>query len=143
MVGLEAAVAYTDELERQFGRLEQMDPTDIEPTCAVIDRACRKLAIFLDELVAGAPPVPLKLFPEYEAMQRLRGVKAAAATDLFFPEMRLRTPLPGVPLPVARRSSRRTSSSSAASIRTAPRLPARAMPTARRRCARPRPGWSA
>jgi chemosensory pili system protein ChpA (sensor histidine kinase/response regulator) len=45
--------------------------------------------------------VPLKLFPEYEAMQRLRGVSAAPATDLFFPEMRLRTPLPGAPLPVS------------------------------------------
>ena len=45
--------------------------------------------------------MPLKLFPEYDAMQRLRGVKAAAATDLFFPEMRLRTPLPGAPLPVS------------------------------------------
>ena len=101
MVGLEAAVAYTDELERQLGRVEQMNPADIEPTCALIDRACRKLAIFLDELVAGAPPVPLKLFPEYEAMQRLRGVKAAAATDLFFPKCSLRTPLPGVPLPVS------------------------------------------
>ena len=101
MVGLDAAVAYTDELERQLGRLEQMPAADVGPTCATIDRACRKLAIFLDEVVAGAPPVPLKLFPEYEAMQRLRGVKAAAATDLFFPEMRLRTPLPGAPLPVA------------------------------------------
>ena len=100
MVGLEAAVAYTEELERQLGRLEQMEPTDVGPTCAVIDRACRKLAIFLDEMVTGTPPVPLKLFPEYDAMQRLRGVKVAAATDLFFPEMRLRTPLPGAPLPV-------------------------------------------
>ena len=45
--------------------------------------------------------MPLKLFPEYEAMQRSRGVKAAAATDLFFPDMRLRVPLPGAPLPVA------------------------------------------
>jgi chemosensory pili system protein ChpA (sensor histidine kinase/response regulator) len=101
MVGLDAVVAYTEELERQFGRIEQMPPADIERTCALIERACRKLAIFLDELVAGAAPVTLKLFPEYEAMQRLRGVKAAAATDLFFPDMRLRTPLPGVPLPVS------------------------------------------
>src|SRR6185369_2321984 len=86
---------------RQLGRVEQMEPSEIEPTCAIVDRACRKLSIFLDEVVAGAPAVPLKLFPEYEAMQRLRGVKAAAATDLFFPEMRLRTPVPGAPLPVA------------------------------------------
>ena len=71
------------------------------PACACIDRACRKLVIFLDELVGGMPPVPLKLFPEYEAMQRSRGVKAAAATDLFFPDLRLRVPLPGAPLPLA------------------------------------------
>ena len=100
MVGLEGAVAYCDELERQLGRVEQMPSADIEPTCALIDRVCRKLAIFVDELVTGAAPVTLKLFPEYEAMQRLRGVKAAAATDLFFPDMQLTTPLPSVPLPV-------------------------------------------
>jgi len=101
MVGLEAVFAYADEIERQFGRVEQMPASDIEPTCALIDRACRKLAIFLDELVGGAAPVTLRLFPEYEAMQRRRGVKAAAATDLFFPHLRLREPLPGVALPVS------------------------------------------
>ena len=72
-----SGVAYTDELERQIGRLEQMGASDIGPTVRDIDRGCRKLAIFLDEVVTGAPPVPLKLFPEYEAMQRLRGVNAA------------------------------------------------------------------
>ncbi len=71
------------------------------------------------KLVTGAPPVPLKLFPEYEAMQRLRGVKAAAATDLFFPEMRLRTPLPGMPLSVSPKKLPAHFSSSAAFIRTA------------------------
>ena len=101
MVGLEAVIAYADEIERQFGRVEQMPATAVDSTCAIIDRACRKLAIFLDEIVAGVPPVTLKLFPEYEAMQRLRGVKVAAATDLFFPEMRLRTPLPGAASPVS------------------------------------------
>ena len=54
---------------------------------ASIDRACRKLRIFLDELVNGAPPVPLRLFPEYEPMQRSRGVRAAAPTDLFYPDL--------------------------------------------------------
>ena len=73
LLGLEPAIAFTDEIERQLGRVEQMEPSEIEPTCAIVDRACRKLSIFLDELVAGAPPVSLKLFPEYEAMQRLRG----------------------------------------------------------------------
>ena len=100
MVGLDAVIVYTDEIERQLQRLEELGPTDLGPACACIDRACRKLVIFLDELVGGTPPVPLKLFPEYDAMQRSRGVKSAAATDLFFPEMRLRIPLPGAPRPV-------------------------------------------
>ena len=70
MVGLDAVVAFTDEIERQLARLEELPPRDALAACDAIDRACRKLRIFLDELVNGAPPVPLKLFPEYEAMQR-------------------------------------------------------------------------
>ena len=70
MVGLDAVVAFTDELERQLARLEELPPAEAAAGCDVVDRACRKLKIFLDELVNGVPPVPLKLYPEYEAMQR-------------------------------------------------------------------------
>src|SRR6478609_7499208 len=80
MVGLDAVVAFTDELERQLARLEELPPDEAAASCDVIDRACRKLKIFLDELVNGAAPVTLKLYPEYEAMQVARGVKAAAPT---------------------------------------------------------------
>jgi chemosensory pili system protein ChpA (sensor histidine kinase/response regulator) len=102
MVGMDAVVVYTDEIERQLLRLEEPHPAGVDAECAVIDRACRKLAIFLDELVGGAPPVPLKLYPEYAAMQRARGLKAAAPTDLFFPDLDLRAPARAAPeaLPV-------------------------------------------
>jgi chemosensory pili system protein ChpA (sensor histidine kinase/response regulator) len=92
MVGLDAVTAYTDELERQLTRLEELSPPEVQETCDLIDRACRKLKIFLDELVGGATPVPLKLFPEYEAMQQARGVRAAAPTDLFYPDLSPRAP---------------------------------------------------
>ncbi len=92
MVGLDAVTAYTDELERQLVRLEEASPGDVEAGCDLVDRACRKLRIFLDELVGGANPVPLKLFPEYEMMQQARGVKAAAPTDLFYPDLSPRAP---------------------------------------------------
>jgi chemosensory pili system protein ChpA (sensor histidine kinase/response regulator) len=92
MVGLDAVTAYTDELERQLLRLEDAAPSDVEAACDLIDRACRKLRIFLDELVGGANPVPLKLFPEYELMQQARGIKAAAPTDLFYPDLSPRAP---------------------------------------------------
>jgi len=100
MVGLDAVVAYTDEIERQLARLEDLSPPEIASTCALIDRGCRKLRIFLDELVGGAPPVPLQLFPEYEAMQRSRGLKAAPPTDLFYPDLSLRGPVFEMPLPM-------------------------------------------
>ncbi len=92
MVGLDAVTAYTDELERQLTRLEVAPPVEAEAGCELVDRACRKLRIFLDELVGGANPVPLKLFPEYELMQQARGIKAAAPTDLFFPDLSPRAP---------------------------------------------------
>jgi chemosensory pili system protein ChpA (sensor histidine kinase/response regulator) len=92
MVGLDAVTAYTDELERQLTRLEELSPQDVPAACDLVDRACRKLRIFLDELVSGASPVPLKLFPEYELMQQARGVKAAAPTDLFYPDLSPRAP---------------------------------------------------
>ncbi len=92
MVGLDAVVAYTDELERQLLRLEEAPPEDPAASIGAIDKGCRKLQIFLDELVNGAAPVPLKLYPEYEAMQLARGVKAAAPTDLFYPDLSTRPP---------------------------------------------------
>ncbi|MBK9117598.1 MAG: Hpt domain-containing protein [Betaproteobacteria bacterium] len=92
MVGLDAVVAYTDELERQLARLLELPGPEAAAGCEVVDRACRKLKIFLDELVNGVPPVPLKLFPEYEAMQAARGVKAVAPTDLFYPDLSPRAP---------------------------------------------------
>ena len=92
MVGLDAVAAYTEEIEKQLARLDNPDAVDVPAIVSLIDRACRKLRIFLDELVNGAPPVPLKLYPEFEAMQLARGVKAVAPTDLFYPDLSPRAP---------------------------------------------------
>src|SRR4030095_6104411 len=92
MVGLDAVTAYTDELERQLARMEDLSAPEAQSASELVDRACRKLKIFLDELVGGASPVPLKLFPEYELMQQARGLKAASPTDLFYPDLSPRGP---------------------------------------------------
>ncbi|HZI83074.1 MAG TPA: Hpt domain-containing protein, partial [Casimicrobiaceae bacterium] len=92
MVGLDAVSAYTDELERQLARMEELPSAEAIAACDLIDRACRKLKIFLDELVGGANPVALKLFPEYELMQQARGLKAVSPTDLFYPDLSARAP---------------------------------------------------
>jgi len=92
MVGLDAVAAYAEEIEKQLARLETVDAADVLEIVALIDRACRKLRIFLDELVNGIAPVPLKLYPEFETMQLARGVKAVAPTDLFYPVLSPRAP---------------------------------------------------
>ncbi len=101
MVGLDAVTAFTDEIERQLARVEGLPAQDAQTACDAVERACKKLRIFLDELVKGAAPVPLKLFPEYEAMQSTRGVKAASPTDLFYPDLAPRAPKLGPPQVIA------------------------------------------
>ena len=94
MVGLDAVVAFTDEIERQLAGLVDLgSPGEGRTACDAVDRACRKLQIFLAEIVNGTPPAPLKLFPEYEAMQRARGLRVVAPTDLFYPDLSPRAPV--------------------------------------------------
>jgi len=92
MVGLDAVVPFTDEIERGLDRLASGTATEVDATVGAIDHACRKLKIFLAEVVAGVPLQALKLFPEYAAMQATRGIKAAAASDLFYPDLAARIP---------------------------------------------------
>lgn len=93
MVGLDAVVPFTDEIERGLAALDGGDPANVPTACDAIDRACRRLKAFLAEAVLGAPLLALGLYPEYEAMQRARGVELVAASDLFYPDLSARAPL--------------------------------------------------
>ena len=93
MVGLDAVVPFTDEIERGLAELDGADPANAPVACDAIDRACRRLKVFLAQVVQGEPLRGLSLLPEYEAMQRARGLKVVAASDLFFPDLSVRPPL--------------------------------------------------
>ena len=92
MVGLDAVTAYTNEIERLLAHIDELPVVDAPGIIDRIDRACRRLQVFLDEIANGAMPVPLKLFPEYEAMQKARGVEGASPGDLFYPDLDVRPP---------------------------------------------------
>lgn len=92
MVGLDAVVAFTDEIERQLVRLEELAADRVPGVVDRVDRACSRLRVFLDEIGNGAPPIPLSLAPEYEAMRSARGEDAPARTDLFYPDLNVRPP---------------------------------------------------
>jgi chemosensory pili system protein ChpA (sensor histidine kinase/response regulator) len=107
MVGLDPIVAFTDEIERQLVRLEELPAADVPAVVDLVDHAVSRLRVFLDEVANGAPPVPLTLFSEYEAMQKSRGVDASAPTDLFYPDLNVRAPRPAQTeiMPAARLAS--------------------------------------
>ena len=90
MVGLDAVVAFTDEIERQLVRLEELSAADVPAVVDLVDHAVSRLRVFLDEIANGAPPVPLTLFGEFGAMQKARGVDAPAPADLFYPDLNVR-----------------------------------------------------
>ncbi len=92
IVGLEGVIQFAEEIERQSDRLGDLAPQEIGSAVAAIDRAARALGAYLEDLVSGVAAVPLRLFKEYEAMQKQRGVRASSPTDLFFPDLGQRPP---------------------------------------------------
>ncbi|HEX6138460.1 MAG TPA: Hpt domain-containing protein, partial [Casimicrobiaceae bacterium] len=95
------------EIERQLTRMEELAADAIAAAVDLVDHACSRLRVFLDEIANGAPPVPLKLYPEYEAMRRARGEESPAPTDLFYPDLAVRAPRPSPAeiMPAARLAS--------------------------------------
>ena len=64
-----------------------MAPESVPAHVEAIGAACRRLSRYLEDLTEGEPPVTLKLYPEYEALTRLRGSDSASPTDLFYPDL--------------------------------------------------------
>jgi chemosensory pili system protein ChpA (sensor histidine kinase/response regulator) len=91
MVGLEAVVAFINEIELHLAQLQEKRPRALRKACEVIERACNRLSIFLADLADGELPVPLKLYPEYAALQAARGV-TVTLTDLFYPDLSASVP---------------------------------------------------
>jgi chemosensory pili system protein ChpA (sensor histidine kinase/response regulator) len=52
--------------------------------------ACGALTEYLDELLAGAAPQALKLYPYYRDLQQARGISRIHPSDLYFPDLSIR-----------------------------------------------------
>ena len=92
MVGLDGVARFVEELERFMQALETHE---VEPTADaldLLDQGFDSVGKFLDELMTGAPNVPLDLFPLYKKLLEARKVERISESDLFFPDLSVRAP---------------------------------------------------
>lgn len=92
IVGLDGVTQYSEALEQLFAAIEA---GEIEYTPEVAEAAEQGLFTirhYLDDLVAGNPDQPLKLYPHYSKLQTLRGQPTPPESDLFYPDLSLRPP---------------------------------------------------
>jgi len=92
MVKLHGTVAFCTEMERVLSELSA-HPSLVSPLYhSVLQRALSGLKRFLARLLQGSNKVTLSLFPEYEAMQHLRGMEMSFEQDMFFPNLGIALP---------------------------------------------------
>jgi len=63
----------------------------------VLAELYQALVEYLEELLAGASPQPLRLFPYYRAVQQMLGVERFHPADLFYPNLQAAVPVPPAP----------------------------------------------
>lgn len=94
MVDVDGVVIITETVEDLFDRFEsgqlQLDDSSVQ----AITHAYQALLEYLEELLAGAPHQPVRLFPYYRALLQVRGAERIHPADLFFPNLAIRPQLP-------------------------------------------------
>ena len=90
IVGLDGVTQFAEALESLLEALAQRSAD--AAAVALARRALATIGHYLDDLVSGQPNQPLRLLTIYREVQAARGLPAAAASDLFFPDLSVRPP---------------------------------------------------
>lgn len=87
MVGLEGGQRFAEEAERLAAALEKGQAGDAMENAGILSAALSSLRSYIQALADGAPDIPLRLFPEFKAMQMAQGVAQVQESELFFPDL--------------------------------------------------------
>ncbi|HTH45177.1 MAG TPA: Hpt domain-containing protein, partial [Oxalicibacterium sp.] len=94
MVDIDGVVIVTETVEDLFERFENGQLELSDDTVHAVGHAYQALVEYLEELLAGAPHQPVRLFPYYRALLQARGAERIHPADLFFPNLAIRPQLP-------------------------------------------------
>ena len=92
MVGLDGVARFVEEIERFMYALETHEVAAEADALDLLDQGFDSVGKYLDELMAGAPNVPLELFPLYKKFLQTRKIERISESDLFFPDLSVRAP---------------------------------------------------
>jgi chemosensory pili system protein ChpA (sensor histidine kinase/response regulator) len=99
IVGLNGITELTESLEALLLALEEKRLPSTAPALAAIREALASVSQYLDDLMAGEPHQPLRVFPVFRQLAEMRGLPAVHPSDLFYPDLSLRPPKSESPAP--------------------------------------------
>ena len=92
MVGLEGVAVLCSEFELTLGELAGNPQQIGELQREVLPRAVTAIQDYLHALANGAGNASLRLFPQYQELQQLRGMETSFEMDLFYPNLAVQLP---------------------------------------------------
>ena len=98
IVGLDGVTQVTESLEALLSALEEQRLQFTAEISITLTQAIAAIRKYLDDLVAGEPNQPLRLFLVYSVLATARGLSSCNPADLFFPDLSLRPPKRSVPV---------------------------------------------
>ncbi len=94
VVDLDGVVLMTEEVEHLYEIFESKPARCDADALTIIGAAFHGVIEYLEELMAGQPHQPLRMFESYAALLKLKGADRIHPSDLFFPDLSIRPPLP-------------------------------------------------
>jgi chemosensory pili system protein ChpA (sensor histidine kinase/response regulator) len=91
IVGLDGITRMSEELEALLGTFESEASFRKTEVFDLVERALGGIRSYLDQLMAGKPNQPLRLFPLYRDVVKARGGQPDP-TDLYYPNLSFRPP---------------------------------------------------
>ena len=94
MVDVEGVGLMTEAAEQALERMRDGSLECSPALCAAVADAYQAVIEYLDELVAGAAPQPVRLFPYYRTLQESLGAARIHPSDLLFVDLSVTVDLP-------------------------------------------------
>jgi chemosensory pili system protein ChpA (sensor histidine kinase/response regulator) len=98
VVEVEGVSIVTETVEELIENIQAGKLKHSEEVATTIVNSFNAVLHYLEDLLIGAPPLPVRLFPEYRELLELKGAERIHPADLFFPSLSIQEKIPELTL---------------------------------------------